>query len=163
MTEYDKLGQGALPRGGTMLLERVDPEPKTETKGEGVPPIPPQETMVDGADDNNAAFERVLDETGMTPEERAGFGSGVLDTVAAEAAADLQDDLGITGDAGIEGELSGGDNNEGADIVDLAAYRQQRAAETAPVLDTDASVTNITEAPSVRDDAPEGHEPTPEA
>ncbi|MBP7774997.1 MAG: hypothetical protein KA069_00180 [Candidatus Saccharimonas sp.] len=161
MGEYDKPGQDALPQGGTMLLERIDPAPQTETKGEGVPPVPPRETMVDGADDNDAAFERVLDETGMTPEEQAGFGSGVLDAFAAEEAAK---DLGDTEDAVPEGELSGEEGHPVADIVDLATYRQQRAAETAPVRDVEASVTDITEAPSVRGDtAPDDDEPTPAA
>ena len=160
MNEYNKPDQGALPRVGTMLLEKADPVPETETKGEGVPPVPPRETMVDGADDNDAAFERVLGETGMTPEEKAGFGSGVLDAFAAEEAAK---DLGDTGDAVPEGELSGKEGHPGADIVDLAEYRQRRAAETAPVLGSDASVTDIANAPSMRGDAPEDHEPTPVA
>ncbi len=164
MNEYNKPDQGALPRGGTMLLEKADPVPETETKGEGVPPVPPRETMVDGADDNDAAFERVLDETGMTEQEQAEFGSGVLDTFAAEAAAGLQEDLGIAEDAGIEGDLLQGESREGANVTNLDAYRRQRAAEVAPVLDTDASVTDITNAPSARGNTvPDDHEPTPAA
>jgi hypothetical protein len=162
VNEYNKPDQGALPRGGTMLLEKADPVPETETKGEGVPPVPPRETMVDGADDNNAAFEEVI-AGGMPPEERANFGKDVLDTFAAEAAADLENDLGIADDAGAEGDLSGGDGRQGADVIDLAEYRQRRAAETAPVLGSDASVTDIANAPSMRGDAPEDHEPTPVA
>ena len=161
MNEYNKPDQGALPRGGTMLLEKADPVPETETKGEGVPPVPPRETMVDGADDNNAAFERVLDETGMTLEEQAGFGSGVLDAFAAEEAAK---DLGDTENAVPEGELIGEEGHRGAEVVSLDDRRRQRAAETAPILDTDASVTKITDAPSVRGNtAPDDREPTPAA